>query len=233
MKPGVNNPELSEFEHQTALFKLYNARDANPLHKMRCQEEWGYALLMGFIESGMHEDFVNMALDVCSFYLDPIYGHAIKNMVAQITGDSTLTLDSELLNEMMKKSTLNQETNPTSVVETTSHAIQEYIVFTMGLLISSTFAKGGNECTKYHKFWCLIFIGMQEEIRENIRNCQRGQKYQDESRRGEVERRLENLFKYCITSSIGILNMPFNQHNSESICDSFLLGAAKSYEGFI
>jgi len=113
---------------------------------------------------------------------------------------------------------------------------QKYIISTWSILISSTFTNDNgktNEFTKYHKYMTLVFIGIQEDIREHIMKVQKAQKYKDETRRAEVERRLQNLFDYCIENTPKLLTKAFNQNTSSRIVTFYIWGAIKAYEGCI
>lgn len=224
------------------LFNMFAKNDVIPQHQLRCKEEWAYALLNGYIESGMHQDFITIVLAICDYYLDPIYAQTLHNIAEKTqghftnTGENAITFDPLILKNIMPMThDMHTKTNAKygSVMATKNDGLQKYIVFTFGVLIASTFTTGSVECTNYHKCLVLLILGINESIRDRVRKLQTAQIYKDETRKKEVEEKLERLFEYCIMGAKNLINIPFNSRNSAKIMDEFLLEAMKQYEGCI
>ncbi len=227
--------KLAEFDKEIRpLYETFNAKNNMPWHTTRCQEEWGYAFLMDYHHSGMHADFVNMTKRMATFYLDDIYAFALNNIKEASSGPQSnaeaapIPMSPELYKEMEK------HCMPGHLGASNQDELQNYILFTFALLISSTFSTDNgqtNEFTKYHKYLMLIFIGIESTFRDEIMAIQKKQKYKDEKRREEVEGRLTNLFEYCNKHALELVKEPFNQGNMWLISERFVLGAIKAYEG--
>ena len=222
------------------LFNMFAKNDLVPQHQLRCKEEWAYAILHGYMDAEMHQDFVTIVLTVCDFYLDPIYARTLHNIAEKTQGhftsssENNMSFDATILKNILPM-THDMHSKPNakfgSVMATKHDGLQKYIVFTFGILIASTFTNKNIECTTYHKCAMLLLMGIDASVREQIWKLQMAQTYQDATRKDEIAIKLNRLFDFCIEGARKLIDIPFNSKNSAKILDDFLVQAMREYEG--
>lgn len=228
----TRNEEKIKEQHDIELrYKTFYSESARPVSVERCTTEWAYALLYDFYNSDMQRDLIVLLKTVASFFLDMPYSDRVKRASEEYigggdggSGEFVLRMPPPMRRPTAKKKITENE------------YIQEYISFVFSLLVlnnSFTRDKEG-EFSVYHKFICLVIIGVEPHVRDQIIKLQKEiliSKRVQEKEAKDVMERLQRLLNYCENQAPEIVKTPFNCHNSPNLVRNFILMACMAYQG--